>query len=54
MPTYDYACQKCGHTFQRIETNSDPGTKKVRCPECKSTRVGQVFTSVFEKTTRKR
>ncbi|MBT8397901.1 MAG: zinc ribbon domain-containing protein, partial [Gemmatimonadetes bacterium] len=19
MPIYDYACKKCGHTFQRIE-----------------------------------
>jgi len=53
MPTYDYACQKCGHTFQRREKISDHGQKKVKCPECKSTRVGQVFSNVFVKTSRK-
>jgi putative FmdB family regulatory protein len=53
MPTYDYACRKCGHNFQRIEKISDHGTKKIKCPECKSTRVEQVFTSVFVKTAKK-
>jgi putative FmdB family regulatory protein len=53
MPTYDYACQKCGHAFQRIEKISEHGLKKVKCPECKSTRVERVFTSVFVKTSRK-
>ena len=53
MPTYDYACQKCGHAFQRVEKISEHGLKKVKCPECKSTRVERVFTSVFVKTSRK-
>ena len=53
MPTYDYACQKCGHAFQRIEKISEHGLKKVKCPECKSTRVERVLTSVFVKTSRK-
>ena len=53
MPTYDYACQKCGHSFQRVERISEHGSKKVICPECKSTRVGQVFGSVFVKTAKK-
>jgi putative FmdB family regulatory protein len=53
MPTYDYTCQKCGHDFQRIEKISEHGTKKVRCPECKSTRVEQVFGGVFVKTSKK-
>jgi putative FmdB family regulatory protein len=53
MPTYDYACQKCGHEFQRIEKISEHGAKKVRCPKCKSQKVEQVFTSVFVKTRKK-
>jgi putative FmdB family regulatory protein len=53
MPSYDYECQKCGHSFQRIERISDHGSKKPRCPECKSPRVEQVFTSVFVKTSKK-
>ena len=53
MPTYDYTCGKCGHTFQRIEKISEHGAKKIRCPKCKSTRVAQLFGSVFVKTGKK-
>lgn len=53
MPTYDYACEKCGHGFQRVETITEHGSKKVKCPECKSTRVERVFSSVFVKTRKK-
>jgi len=53
MPTYDYACQKCGHRFERVEKISEHGAKEVKCPECKSTRVEQVFSSYFVKTSRK-
>jgi putative FmdB family regulatory protein len=53
MPTYEYVCNKCGRAFQRVEKISDHGQKKVKCPECKSTRVEQVFGSVFVKTGKK-
>jgi putative FmdB family regulatory protein len=53
MPTYEYVCGKCGHAFQKTEKISDHGSKKMRCPKCKSTRVEQVFTSVFVKTRKK-
>ena len=53
MPTYDYTCRKCGHTFQRFEHISEHGTKKVRCPICKSQKVEQVYGEVFVKTARK-
>jgi putative FmdB family regulatory protein len=53
MPTYEYACRKCRHTFQRIEKISEHGSKKIRCPECRSTRVEQVFGSVSVKTAKK-
>ena len=53
MPTYDYTCKKCGHTFQKIEKISDHGEKKTRCPKCKSVRVEQTYGSVFVKTSKK-
>ena len=33
MPTYDYECQKCGHTFEKFQSMLDEHLK--RCPECK-------------------
>ena len=33
MPTYDYACPKCGHTFEQFQQMSDLPLK--RCPKCK-------------------
>ncbi|MFC1574502.1 zinc ribbon domain-containing protein [Gemmatimonadota bacterium] len=53
MPTYDYACMKCGHVFQRTEKISEHDAGKVRCPECESKKVKQVFGSVFVKTGKK-
>ena len=32
MPTYDYECAKCGHTFDAFQNMSDDPLKK--CPEC--------------------
>lgn len=33
MPTYDYQCTKCGHTFEAFQSmNDDPLTD---CPKCK-------------------
>lgn len=33
MPTYEYECTKCGHTFELIQRISDKPVE--RCPECK-------------------
>ncbi len=33
MPTYEYACQKCGHEFEHFQSMSDAVLKK--CPKCK-------------------
>lgn len=33
MPTYDYECTKCGHTFDAFQNMSDDPLKK--CPECR-------------------
>lgn len=32
MPTYDYACEACGHQFEEFQNISDGALKK--CPEC--------------------
>ena len=33
MPTYDYQCNNCGHTFEKLQPMSAKVLKK--CPECK-------------------
>jgi putative FmdB family regulatory protein len=33
MPTYHYACEKCGHEFELDQAISDPPRK--RCPRCR-------------------
>lgn len=32
MPTYDYECEKCGHTFDEFQTMSDDPL--TTCPSC--------------------
>lgn len=32
MPTYDYKCNACGHTFEEFQTMTAPHLKK--CPKC--------------------
>ncbi|MEM9382787.1 MAG: zinc ribbon domain-containing protein [Planctomycetota bacterium] len=32
MPTYDYRCNACGHTFEEFQMMSDPVLRK--CPAC--------------------
>ena len=42
MPTYSYRCQACGETFERVETITEHGTDKPRCPKCHGEEVVQV------------
>lgn len=32
MPTYEYACSKCGHHFEKFQSMRDEPLKK--CPKC--------------------
>jgi putative FmdB family regulatory protein len=32
MPTYEYACQKCGHHFEQFQSMRDVPLRK--CPKC--------------------
>ena len=43
MPTYEYACTKCGHQFEIVQSFSDDALTK--CPECKG-KLRKVFGSV--------
>ncbi len=33
MPTYEYECARCGHTFEKFHSIS--ATPPKRCPECR-------------------
>ena len=34
MPTYEYECRNCGHTFEALQSINDKPLS--RCPKCKS------------------
>jgi len=41
MPTYDYRCEACGHSFELFQSiKADPVTT---CPECREERVRRVI-----------
>ena len=41
MPTYDYECDACGHTFELFQSISEPVQKK--CPECGKLKLRRLF-----------
>lgn len=41
MPTYDYECDACGHTFELFQSFSD--AVKKTCPECKKRKLRRLF-----------
>jgi putative FmdB family regulatory protein len=43
MPTYEYACTKCGHQFEAFQSFSDEAL--TQCPECKG-EVQKVYSNV--------
>jgi len=43
VPTYQYACNACGHAFEAVQSFSDEPLKQ--CPECKG-EVRKVFSNV--------
>ncbi len=45
MPTYEYACTKCGHQFEAFQSFSDDALTE--CPECKG-EVQKVYSNVGE------
>ncbi len=43
MPTYEYACDKCGHEFECEQRITDDPIKT--CPECRGRRVRRLISS---------
>src|SRR5690606_19145136 len=41
MPTYDYECDACTHTFELFQGINDPVQKK--CPECGKNKLRRLF-----------
>ena len=41
MPTYDYACQACGHRFEEFQQMSADPLKK--CPSCKKNKLERLI-----------
>jgi putative FmdB family regulatory protein len=41
MPTYDYRCKKCGHTWEQFQSIKAEAIKK--CPECKKNQAERVI-----------
>ncbi len=41
MPTYDYECDACGHSFELFQGINEPLEKK--CPECKKNKLRRLF-----------
>ena len=41
MPTYDYQCNACDHTFELFQSIKDPIKRK--CPECGKNKLRRLF-----------
>ena len=41
MPTYDYQCDACNHTFEEFQSFSEEPLKK--CPECKKNKLRRLL-----------
>jgi putative FmdB family regulatory protein len=41
MPTYDYRCNACGHTFEEFQSFSEEPLRK--CPQCKKNKLQRLF-----------
>jgi putative FmdB family regulatory protein len=41
MPTYEYACEKCGHEFERQQRITEEPVKT--CPKCKAKKVRRLI-----------
>jgi putative FmdB family regulatory protein len=41
MPTYDYECDACGHTFEKFQSITASATRK--CPQCGKLKVRRLL-----------
>jgi len=53
MAVYDFKCEACRKKFTIAMPITDYGTKRIKCPACKSVRVGRVFQPFSAQTSKK-
>ncbi|NNG15921.1 MAG: zinc ribbon domain-containing protein [Gemmatimonadales bacterium] len=53
MAVFEYHCAACGRNFERFMSLAEHEQAKVKCPDCKSAKVEQVFAPFYAKTIRK-
>ena len=53
MPTYEYTCQDCHHSFDKTLTLAAHEQEHPNCPKCGSSKVSQGFTSFYAVTSKK-
>jgi len=53
VPTYQYRCEKCGKTFERIESMAEHENATPKCPKCDSKKVTQVPGRIHVVTSKK-
>lgn len=44
MPLYEYRCQSCGETFEKIRRMQE-ADREVECPRCESEEVERLFST---------
>jgi putative FmdB family regulatory protein len=53
MPTYEYACKECGHTFTIRLHIEEHDKKRPKCPKCGSRKLEHLYSAFFAKTAKK-
>jgi putative FmdB family regulatory protein len=53
MPVYDYVCNDCHKTFEKVLTLSEHDKEKMVCPHCGSKNIEQEMAEFFAVTSKK-
>lgn len=53
MAVYDFKCEKCRKKFTITMPITEYGTKKTKCPKCKSVKVTRILQPFSAKTSKK-
>jgi putative FmdB family regulatory protein len=53
MPVYDYICNDCHKSFEKVLTLGEHDDQHVKCPHCGSKNVEQEATAFFAVTSKK-
>jgi putative FmdB family regulatory protein len=53
MPVYDYVCNDCHKTFERVLTLHEHDSEQMRCPHCGSQNIEQEAAAFYAVTSKK-